>query len=225
MPQERADLRSLSEKTRFKRAITLVLMTLVLPGSAQIVAGSKRAGRFAWRLIAGLVALAITVVLLAVVWRAGTLNVLARPGTLLGIQVLLILLGLGWAALFVDAYRLGQPLTLDRNHRLITSVLDAVLVIGVVGALLWSSFIVSAQRDFVATVFGNTKESKADKGRFNVLLMGGDSGKNRIGVRPDSMTVARTHVKVCDPRRVAALRAIDRRGPVSICSRPGSCAV
>jgi LCP family protein required for cell wall assembly len=190
MPQERADLRSLSEKTRFKRAITLVLMTLVLPGSAQIVAGSKRAGRFAWRLIAGLVALAITVVVLAVVWRAGTLNVLARPGTLLGIQVLLILLALGWAALFVDAYRLGQPLTLDRKHRLITSVLDAVLVIGVVGALLWSSFIVSAQRDFVASVFGNTKESKADKGRFNVLLMGGDSGKNRIGVRPDSMTVA-----------------------------------
>lgn len=190
MSQERADLRNLSEKTRFKRAITLVLMTLVLPGSAQIVAGSKTAGRIAWRTIAGLFALVIAIVLATLIWRAGTINLLARPGTLLVVQILLILLALGWAALFVDAYRLGQPLTLRRNHRLTTSVLDGVLVLTVVGALLWGSFIVSTQRDFVASVFGSTTESKADKGRFNVLLMGGDSGKNRIGVRPDSMTVA-----------------------------------
>lgn len=190
MPQEPADLRHLSEKTRFKRAVTLLLMTLVLPGSAQIVAGSKKAGRAAWRVIFGLIALTIAVLLAALLWRAGTVNVLAQPRTLLSIQILLIVLALGWAALFVDAYRLAQPLQLERGHRLATSILDAVLVLSVVGALLWGSFIVSAQRDFVASVFGSTKKSKADKGRYNVLLMGGDSGKGRIGVRPDSMTVA-----------------------------------
>ncbi|HYU87014.1 MAG TPA: LCP family protein [Kribbellaceae bacterium] len=190
MPQEPADLRNLSEKTRFKRALTLVLMTLVLPGSAQIVAGSKRAGRFAWRVLAGLLALAVAVVVFTLISRAGTLNILAEPRTLLGIQVLLVVLAIGWAALFVDAYRLAQPLTLDRGHRLTTSVLDGVLILTVVGALLWGSFIVSAQRDFVSSVFGSGKKSAADKGRFNVLLMGGDSGKGRIGVRPDSMTLA-----------------------------------
>jgi LCP family protein required for cell wall assembly len=190
MPQEPADLRSLDEKTRFKRAITLVLMTLVLPGSAQIVAGSKRAGRYAWRTVAGLLALVLALVVFALIWRAGTLNILAEPRTLLVFQILLIVLALGWAALFVDAYRLAQPLSLDRGHRLTTSVLDGVLVLTVVGALLWASFIVSAQRDFVSSVFGNTTKSKADKGRFNVLLMGGDSGKGRVGVRPDSMTLA-----------------------------------
>jgi LCP family protein required for cell wall assembly len=56
--------------------------------------------------------------------------------------------------------------------------------------LIWSSTIVSAQRDFVASVFGNGEKSKADKGRYNVLLLGGDSGANRIGVRPDSLTLA-----------------------------------
>ena len=190
MPQEPADLRSLSEKTRFKRAVTLVLMTLVLPGSAQIVAGSKRAGRYAWRTVAGLLALLLALVVLGLVWRARTLNVLAQPRTLLVIQILLIVLAIGWATLFVDAYRLAQPLTLDRRHRLATSALDCVLVLTVVGALLWGSFIVSAQRDFVSSVFGNSTKSKADKGRFNVLLMGGDSGKGRVGVRPDSMTLA-----------------------------------
>ena len=50
--------------------------------------------------------------------------------------------------------------------------------------------IVNTQRDFVASVFGGGGKSKADKGRYNVLLMGGDSGADRIGTRPDSMTVA-----------------------------------
>jgi len=190
MPQEKADLRNLSEPVRFRRALTLLLMTLVLPGSAQIAAGSKRAGRWAWRVIAGLVAIVIFLILLSLVWRSGTINILVSPTTLRFVQILLILLAIGWAALFVDAYRLGRPLTLERNHRLATSIVDGVLVVLVVSALIWGSTIVSAQRDFVASVFGNGEKSKADKGRYNVLLLGGDSGANRVGVRPDSITLA-----------------------------------
>ncbi|GAA1699664.1 hypothetical protein GCM10009745_52860 [Kribbella yunnanensis] len=190
MPQEKADLRNLSEPVRFKRALALLLMTLVLPGSAQIVAGSKRAGRWAWRIIAGLLAIVIFLVILGLIWRSGTINLMARPGTLRIIQVLLILLAIGWAALFVDAYRIAQPMTLERNHRLATSILDAVLVFVVAGALIWASAFVNTQRDFVASVFGNGQKSKAEHGRYNVLLMGGDSGADRIGTRPDSMTVA-----------------------------------
>ncbi|TCC34847.1 LCP family protein [Kribbella sindirgiensis] len=190
MPQEKPDLRNLREPKRFQRALTLLLMTLVLPGSAQIVAGSKRAGRWAWRVVAGLIAIVVFLVVLGLIWRSGTINFLARPGTLRLVQVLLILLAIGWAALFVDAYRIAQPLTLERNHRLITSILDGVLIFVVVGALVYASVIVNTQRDFVASVFGNGQKSKADKGRYNVLLMGGDSGADRIGTRPDSMTVA-----------------------------------
>ncbi|ADB30657.1 cell envelope-related transcriptional attenuator [Kribbella flavida DSM 17836] len=190
MPQEKPDLRTLSEPVRFRRAVALLLMTLVLPGSAQIVAGSKRAGRYAWRVVAGLIALVLFLVLLSLVWRSGTINLIVAPATLRVVQVLLIVLAIGWAALFVDAYRLGRPLTLERNHRLAASILDGVLVVLVVGALVWGSTIVSAQRDFVASVFGSGEKSSADKGRYNVLLLGGDSGANRIGVRPDSITLA-----------------------------------
>ncbi|HET6293807.1 MAG TPA: LCP family protein [Kribbella sp.] len=190
MPQEKPDLRNLSEPVRFKRALTLLLMTLVLPGSAQIAVGSKRAGRYAWRVIAGLIAIVVFLILLAQVWRSGTINLLVSPKTLRVVQILLILLAIGWAALFVDAYRLGRPLTLQRNHRLTASILDGVLVVVVVGALFWGSTIVSAQRDFIASVFGNGEKSKAEKGRYNVLLLGGDSGANRTGTRPDSITLA-----------------------------------
>ncbi|MFG1627453.1 LCP family protein [Kribbella sp. NPDC049227] len=190
MPQEKPDLRSLSEPVRFKRALALVLMTLVLPGSAQIVAGSKRAGRYAWRVVAGLIAIVVFLILLGLVWRSGTINLLARPGTLRIVQVLLIVLAIGWAALFVDAYRLGQPLTLERNHRLTTSILDGVMVLVVAGALIYASTIANTQRDLVASIFGNGQKSKAEHGRYNVLLLGGDSGADRIGTRPDSITLA-----------------------------------
>ncbi|GAA2802773.1 LCP family protein [Kribbella solani] len=190
MPQEKPDLRNLREPVRFKRALTLLLMTLVLPGSAQIVAGSKRAGRWAWRVVAGLVAIIVFLVVLALIWRAGTINFLARPGTLRLVQIILILLAVGWAALFIDAYRIAQPLTLERNHRLMTSILDGALIFVVVSALIYASVFVNTQRDFVASVFGSGHSSKAEKGRYNVLLMGGDSGADRVGTRPDSMTVA-----------------------------------
>jgi LCP family protein required for cell wall assembly len=190
MPQEKPDLRNLREPVRFKRALTLLLMTLILPGSAQIVAGSRRAGRWAWRVVFGLIAIIVFLVVLGLIWRSGTINFLARPGTLRLVQIILILLAVGWAALFIDAYRIAQPLTLERNHRLITSILDGVMIFVVVGALIYASVIVNTQRDFVASVFGSGKSSKAEKGRYNVLLMGGDSGADRIGTRPDSMTVA-----------------------------------
>ncbi|TDU88500.1 LytR family transcriptional attenuator [Kribbella voronezhensis] len=190
MPQEKPDLRNLAEPVRFKRALTLLLMTLVLPGSAQIAAGSKRAGRWAWRVIFGIVAIIVFLVLLSLVWRSGTINLLVSPKTLRLVQILLILLAIGWAALFVDAYRLGRPLTLERNHRLTASIVDGVLVVLVMSVLIYGSTIVSAQRDFVASVFGNGQKSKADKGRYNVLLLGGDSGADRIGTRPDSITMA-----------------------------------
>ncbi|WP_020389838.1 LCP family protein [Kribbella catacumbae] len=190
MPQDKPDLRNLSEPVRFKRALTLLLMTLILPGSAQIAAGSKRAGRWAWRVIGGIVAIVVFLIVLSLIWRAGAINLMVSPTTLRLVQILLIVLAIGWAALFVDAYRLGRPLTLERKHRLTTSILDGALIVLVVGALIWGSTIVSTQRDFVASVFGNGKKSEADKGRYNVLLLGGDSGADRVGTRPDSITLA-----------------------------------
>src|SRR5690242_3107842 len=46
---------------QFRRAVILMLMTLVLPGSAQLVAGNKRVGRIALRIWGGV---AVTLLLL-----------------------------------------------------------------------------------------------------------------------------------------------------------------
>ncbi len=106
------------------------------------------------------------------------------------VQVLLILVALGWGALLVDSFRLARPPELARRHRLGFAALNLALVLTVVGGLMASASIVSTQRDFVATVFAGGGDTEAKHGRFNVLLMGGDADKGRPGLRPDSMTVA-----------------------------------
>src|SRR6478735_1565329 len=42
-------VQSRAANVRFRRAMTLLLMTVVAPGSAQIAAGNKRVGRYALR--------------------------------------------------------------------------------------------------------------------------------------------------------------------------------
>ncbi len=99
-------------------------------------------------------------------------------------------LAVGWAYLFIDSWRLGQPLTLQRQHRLAIVGVNGFLCFTVAGALLFGSYMVGVQRQVMLTMFGSGDASSATHGRYNVLLMGGDSGAGRWGLRPDSMTVA-----------------------------------
>ena len=67
---------------------------------------------------------------------------------------------------------------------------NGLLCFTVAGTMLFGAHLVGVQRDFMLTMFGNGPASGAHDGRYNVLLMGGDSGAGRWGLRPDSMTVA-----------------------------------
>ena len=68
--------------------------------------------------------------------------------------------------------------------------LNGLLTFAVAGTLLYTSHLVSVQRDFIITMFGDEVVTKAHQGRYNVLLLGADSGADRWGMRPDSITVA-----------------------------------
>ena len=101
-------------RVRFRRALALLLMTLVLPGSAQLVAGSKQVGRIALRVVLALIATVLFVGLLGWKWH-GVVYFLASNTVALGVlRLLLAGLAVGWALLFLDAWRLGRPLELMR---------------------------------------------------------------------------------------------------------------
>lgn len=177
-------------QVRFRRALSLMAMTLVAPGSAQLVAGNRRIGLVAFRIWLGLLALG-AVLLVAVLLDHGlAIDMAFNTSLLLLLKVALSLGAIGWAALFVDAWRIGQPLSYGLGQRRMAVGVNGLLCFGVAGTLLFGAHLVGVQRDFTLAVFSNGKASAAHDGRYNVLLMGGDSGAGRWGLRPDSMTVA-----------------------------------
>ena len=179
-----------SARIRFRRAIGLILMTLVLPGSAQLIAGNRRIGRVAvWISLVAYVTLGVFGI---ATWmdRGVGLSLLTNTEVLYVVRGVLVLLAVGWAVLFINAWLLGYPPDLRRGHRLAMVGVSSSLCIVTAGTLLAAAHIVAVQRDFITHVFGSTAVSAPEKGRYNVLLLGGDSGSDRVGLRPDSLTVA-----------------------------------
>lgn len=177
-------------QVRFRRALSLMAMTLVAPGTAQMAAGNRRIGLIAFRTYLGVVAVGLLLVVLSAFDHGFALGLAVNTFALFWLNLGLIALAVGWAALFFDAWRIGQPLTYSMGHRRLAVGLNGVLALGVAGVLLFSAHIVSVQREFIITTFGDGVATDAHHGRYNVLLMGGDSGAGRWGLRTDSMTVA-----------------------------------
>jgi LCP family protein required for cell wall assembly len=179
-----------SQGIAIRRGIVLVLMSLVVPGSAQVAAGNKRLGRIALRVWMSLIALIIVAGVLAVVARPFLISLYANPITLRVLQVAILVLGLGWALLMVDAWRIANPKAMSGRGRAISGVL-ALALAATTGTAAWAaSGMFGAQSSLVGTVFTGGGDSEATNGRYNVLLMGGDAGADRWGLRPDTMIVA-----------------------------------
>src|SRR5690348_2003535 len=104
-----ADADVLGPRMHRRRAFTLVLLTLLVPGSAQLVAGNRRLGRLALRAWLAAVAVVVGLGLLLLVSRSTAIGLLSHSWVLTAGQALLTAYALGWAVLFVDAWRLGRP--------------------------------------------------------------------------------------------------------------------
>ena len=175
---------------QFRRALVLMLMTLVLPGSAQLVAGRKETGRLALRIWLGLLASVAVLFGLGMIFGSFVFWLLSNTLVLGVVRIVLMVMAVGWAYLFIDAWRLGNPLALRQKQRLAMVGVNGVLCFSVVGSLLFASHMVGVQRDFMSAMFTDDVVTDAHDGRYNILLLGGDSGSDRWGLRPDSLSVA-----------------------------------
>ncbi|HEU5038293.1 MAG TPA: LCP family protein [Nocardioides sp.] len=170
--------------------MALMLMTLVLPGSAQILAGNRRIGWIALRTWFAAWVVLLGTLVVSFFWHGLAFQLAFDTAALFWLRLALMGLATGWALLFFDAWRLGQPLTLTLGHRRAAVGVNGVLALSVAAALLFSAHLVGVQRSFILAMSGDGEVTGAHDGRYNVLLMGGDSGAGRWGLRPDSMTVA-----------------------------------
>ena len=177
-------------RMRFRRALTLLGMTVVLPGSAQLVAGDKQVGRAAIRAWMATVAGIIVLTALYFGWRSMAFRLMTNTALLGLLRIGLVVAAAVWAGLLIDAWRLGDPLALRQRQRLAIFTLNSAVCIVASGALLFASHVVAVQKDFIEYMFGDGQVSSAVDGRYNILLLGGDSGQTRVGLRPDSITLA-----------------------------------
>jgi LCP family protein required for cell wall assembly len=177
-------------QVRFRRALTLLLMTIILPGSAQVAAGNKRVGHNALRAFAAAALFAMVLVLTLFVSRDHLIIWFTNVWFLTLLRFGLLLYAVGWAYLLIDAWRIANPLGLQQNQRLAMTALNGVVCLSLTGVLLYASQLVADEKGFIQAVFATGPASAAEDGRYNVLLLGGNAGPDRVGLRPDSMTVA-----------------------------------
>jgi LCP family protein required for cell wall assembly len=177
-------------RVRFRRALTLLLMTVVLPGSAQVAAGNKRVGHHALRAVAAAILFSLVLVATLLVSQDRIIIWFTNVWFLRVLRLGLILYAIGWAYLLIDAWRIANPLGLRQNQRLAMTALNGVVCLSLSGVLLYASQLVADEKGFIQAVFVSGSTSAAQDGRYNILLLGGDAGADRMGLRPDSMTIA-----------------------------------
>jgi LCP family protein required for cell wall assembly len=197
-----------AEGTRFRRSLTLVGMSVVAPGSAQYVAGSRRLGRTTVQIWAGLVVVCGVVLWLVPLDELARLFV--RPWLLTTVQLLLFAVAVAWVALLVDAWRLGHPPGLKRKHRLVMVGTTLALSALVATPLLLAARYASAAHEAVVALFPSREAAAASDGRLNILLLGADAGEGRVGVRPDSITLVSVDVRTGTPLLVSVPRNLEK---------------
>ena len=174
---------------RNRRAVGLVLLSVLLPGAAQFVAGNRALGRWAlriWLAVLGVVLLAVVGLLF---WRGPTLGLLLNRAVTTTLRVLVWAVLAGWVLLLFDAWRLSRPPELTRRARLsLTAVCLTLALLAGLGANLVASALTAASH--VADVFEGGGDAEAKHGRYNILFLGVDAAEDREGLRPDSINVA-----------------------------------
>ena len=174
---------------RTKRAFILLLLTLILPGAAQVVAGDRRLGRRALRVTFAAWALVLAGIVLALTNRALVINILTHRWASLLIMVVLILLAAGWALLFLNTLRIIRPPLLQRNVRPVVAGALALLMVLTSGSLAYGAYLMNVSRQAFGSIFASGPSLDPVDGRYNFLLMGGDAGADRTGLRPDSISL------------------------------------
>lgn len=178
-----------TETDRTRRALMLLGMTLFIPGSAQIAAGSKKLGRAALAVTVACWFTALLLGLMFLTMRSVVLSLLTQPFMLWLSAVVLGALAIGWFILWLDTFRLIHFTSLAPGLKPIVAVVLAVLMAVTSGSLGYGAKLVNEGRAALDGIFASGPAIDAVDGRYNFLLMGADAGEGREGLRPDSIHV------------------------------------
>jgi LCP family protein required for cell wall assembly len=182
----------------FGRALGLTTLGAILPGTGFLAAGYRRIG---WILLTGLVILIGICAWLATAGRHIAVRTAVSPTGLLLVIAAAVAIAVIWALVVIAQYRVLAPDSATTRQHLLGSALVVLLALGVAAPAFEAAHLAAVQRNLVTGLFGNDVQSATvpdsaktnpwgSKDRVNVLLLGGDGGTGRDGVRTDSVIVA-----------------------------------
>jgi LCP family protein required for cell wall assembly len=171
-----------------KRAWWLVALNLLVPGAAQVVAGNRRLGRFGLATTIAFWALLVIAIVLAVAARGFALALVTNSFVLGSLVALAVFYGVVWLVLTLDTLRLVRFITIAPGARGLVAALAVVSLVVTVGG---SGFVAANSLSAIGLlgIFAPGPSQEPIDGRYNILLLGGDAGPDRLGLRPDSISV------------------------------------
>ncbi|MDR6690415.1 LCP family protein required for cell wall assembly [Microbacterium sp. 1154] len=193
------DATSLPVMTR--RGWWLVALNFLLPGSAQVLAGNRRLGRFGlgatlamWTILvlAGLGALLMPSGLFALATGSFIPDFLSwfRPLPLTLVQIVLIGYVVLWIVLTIDTLRLVRLVKVGPFSRVAMAVLSVGLLVLSGSGAAWAAQTAGTTRDAFSELFAESAPVvPPSDGYYNILLLGADSGEGRDSMRFDSISV------------------------------------
>ncbi len=189
------------------RACGVLAASAVAPGSGHLLLGARRTGWFVLGL--SLVLGVAAIVLAGVAWRSWQtlLPYLLRPDVLTVLRGGALALAAAWLLVVLSAGWMVLRRTRRRGVQVLAGVLAVALCATIAAPAVAVSRYAGTTGRFIDSVFpsgpgtaqgGSTGEEFSDPvfadGRLNVLLIGGDAGDNREGLRADTVILASTEV-------------------------------
>ncbi|AGW40694.1 hypothetical protein O159_04980 [Leifsonia xyli subsp. cynodontis DSM 46306] len=172
-----------------KRGWWLVALNILLPGAAQLVAGDRRLGRVGLIATAALWLLALAALLILLISPSTVYTLATQSGSLTFAQIVLIVYPLLWVVLTLDTLRLVRLVKARSKARGWIAAFSVVVLVGLTGTAAYGSVVAASARGALAGIFTAGPSEPPVKGRYNIMLLGGDAGPDREGLRPDSMSI------------------------------------
>ncbi len=177
--------------TMARRAWWLVALNLLVPGSPQALAGNRTLGRLGLAATLAGWGLVLVAVVVLVTARENAVTFFTNAIVLTVVQVLIVAFLALWVVLMIDTLRIARLLRVPVRARLAVPAAATAVLVGLVALGGYGVTAAGAIRQSVDAVFGGSAAGLAAPidGRYNVLILGGDAGAGRDGMRPDSIGV------------------------------------
>ena len=173
-----------------RRAWWLIIVNVFVPGSAQVLAGNKKLGRFALGATLFLWVMVALAAVASLLWPFLILWIGTNGIALLLIQGLLIAYAVLWIVLAIDTFRLVRLVKLRPAARIGVSAALVALLALTSGGALYAADLTGITRGTLGSIFGlGGPAVPPSDGYYNILLLGADSGEGRDSMRYDSISV------------------------------------